>query len=262
MFRSRRPRRGFTLIELLVVIAIIAVLIGLLLPAVQKVRAAAARTQGINNLKQLTLGCHKYNDDYRHLPSNGVNDYTPTDWNWAFQILPEIEQQNLFNTQPTGVGVKALMCPVRGRQSFSTNQTDTDGILVLNGPYTDYVLNAVSFGDPATVPSLTMVSNGNGTSNTILLGEKAMDTDLYGNQQSGGAIWDEPIYSGAWGSTGRTNPVILKDAPGNNYPDNWGSPFDSGCPFAMCDGSVRLLPYGFNLTIALNYQSGQSSNLP
>src|SRR6187551_2335560 len=95
-FSPGRRRHGFTLIELLVVIAIIAVLIGLLLPAVQKVRAAAARIKGQNNLHQIGVACHKYHDDYSSFPNNGYfGNPTP----WTHTILPCMEQNALFTSR-------------------------------------------------------------------------------------------------------------------------------------------------------------------
>src|SRR5438128_11538195 len=112
----RRTRTGFTLIELLVVIAIIGILVSLLVPAVQKVRSAVARTQCVNNLKQLALALHSHHGVWRRLPPGGTGDTPPFGTatvapnnmyggaSWMIFLLPYLEQETTFNQlQFTGV---------------------------------------------------------------------------------------------------------------------------------------------------------------
>ncbi|MBA4067202.1 MAG: hypothetical protein C0501_26550 [Isosphaera sp.] len=150
---DRRFRRAFTLIELLVVIAIISVLVGMLLPAVQKAREAASRISCANNLKQLGLAFHMYHNDHERLPPNRLGGARAT---WAVLLLPYLEQENLYRRwdlarsyyeQPAVArvtAVKGYFCPSR-RTSAGPGQLSVSGdILVLPGGTLPHLPGATS----------------------------------------------------------------------------------------------------------------------
>jgi prepilin-type N-terminal cleavage/methylation domain-containing protein len=182
MFRPPSNRRGFTLIELLVVIAIIAILIGLLLPAVQKIREAAARMQSTNNLKQLGLGLHNFQSANECLPpmfgTVPQGGASMGGGSIFYHLLPYVEQDNLYRLGPDGSRsqpVKVLRAPLdRSYPSSGTFQLPA----AENPPWADpnnptwglssYSANWQVFGD--TPVPLAKVADG--LSNTFVFGEK------------------------------------------------------------------------------------------
>ncbi|HXD86195.1 MAG TPA: DUF1559 domain-containing protein [Urbifossiella sp.] len=275
--RVHRPSSAFTLIELLVVIAIIAILVGMLLPAVQKVRESAARSSCQNNLKQIGLAMQGYHDSYNRIPTGGSNTATPGDWTAQFQILPYLEQGNLYNlaianwsTGTTGggipQGVKIYMCPARNRIPFANPGTGSSP--QHGGPYTDYAItvnswsgtNNLAIGNYSRI-NLSNVTTMNGTSNTMFVGEKSIDPGMYTNTSSSG--WDEDIFSGAYGGTCRSDIIVIQDSPGNGGNNNyWGSAHPAGCQISFCDGSVRAVPFSWSGTANMNNIQHWNNKVP
>ena len=191
-----RPRTAFTLIELLVVIAIIAILVGMLLPAVQKVREAAARTQSQNNLKQLALACSSYHDAHKEFPEGygGLNPYGEggVAGTTFFHLMPYYEQDNLLKSTYGDLvysytyGSYSYSYPY-GFKGYSAGRAK--GVVkTLVAPHdasiTPDLEAPVSYVWNNQISSwLTMPKVSDGTSNTILVGEghaKCQQTTDYG----------------------------------------------------------------------------------
>jgi prepilin-type N-terminal cleavage/methylation domain-containing protein len=278
-------RRGFTLIELLVVIAIIAILIGLLLPAVQKVREAAAKMQCGNNLKQLGLAVMNHESTFGVLPHGAEGWWNPPDYlspgnpetldkqraGWGFQILPYIEQDNVHRggggttiaqcqINAIGAPIKTFACPSRtARQRvFSTGawygpsgnyahaMTDYAGN---GGLMSNNTSGAIVYNPYGSKNAPTLVSFKDGTSNTMLIGEKAMDP----NNLTGFQSDDNEGYTSGWDhDTIRwTNLLPKPDADFKGYgwgEQRFGSSHIGGFQAVLADGSVRFVSFSVSLS--------------
>jgi prepilin-type N-terminal cleavage/methylation domain-containing protein/prepilin-type processing-associated H-X9-DG protein len=267
-----RRRPAFTLIELLVVIAIIAVLLGLLVPAVQKVREAAARIQCANNLKQIGLAFHNHHDNFQFFPTGGWDWWsTPTYVNgrpavglpqqagWGFQILPFVEGDNVWRGgQATndldrarvavGTPNKLFFCPSRrGPQTV----TFSDPAYLDGSPTTvalcDYAASnyeetgVVRYQQPTRIADIT-----DGTSNTLLVGEKRLNLRFLGQRQKD----DDTGYATGFDAD------VVRHTTRPPAPDHHAASGDGDLRFgsshpgrfnaAFADGSVRSIAYAID----------------
>jgi len=247
---SRRARRGFTLIELLVVIAIIAILIGLLLPAVQKVREAAARTKCLNNLTNFGKAFHMYQDTYGKIPTGWVtttvNKPSPG-WSWAVITLPYIEQKPLYDqlapdlVTPNGPTVNTntqtrlvlYRCPSDPGQDLNAN--------FQNFGASNYVVNREVTGpDAGNNPTgLKIETIQDGSSNTILVGERDSVANI-------GAVWVRSSASSSSfeGRPGKGINIVNPGGPtGMGFCERFGftSRHTGGANFLLADGHVVFI---------------------
>jgi len=268
-FILSRRWRGFTLIELLVVIAIIAILIGLLLPAVQKVREAAARMKCQNNLKQIGVAAHNFHSTYGKMPpldgspGGTVGPGYANSGNVFFWLLPYLEQDNVAKLHPTGYAyvmpgegdpgpvcskeIKAYLCPSDGTNQ-PTNMWGQPSWIGGN-----YVANYQVFADPASgnanyTPRLD-ASFSDGTSNTVIFAEKIMRCQGYS------PLWAHGAWDYDWTPAFAVNPkgyigtaslfqVTPTPAQCNHYLAS--SSHSGGMTVCLGDGSGRIVGAGIS----------------
>jgi prepilin-type N-terminal cleavage/methylation domain-containing protein len=277
MYRQS-SRKGFTLIELLVVIAIIAILIGLLLPAVQKVREAAARLKCQNNLKQLGLALHNYENTNGAFPP--AHQTVPKIHCWIALTLPYIEQDNLYRRYDQGVNwdhknndlpanqsinsteLKVLLCP-----SAPTGRKGSNGRSITDYTTLNHVNKNKFTGNPPADATRSGVLGLNvrrriteiidGTSNTLLLSETAGRNEMWVSGSkvaggSGGGAWANPtgcestLYGSVAGTPTRPGACAV------NCTNNQGEVYSFHTSTAnglLADGSVRGLRKDISLSI-------------
>jgi prepilin-type N-terminal cleavage/methylation domain-containing protein/prepilin-type processing-associated H-X9-DG protein len=273
----KRFHPGFTLIELLVVIAIMVALIGLLLPAVQKVREAAARSQCENNLKQIGIACHAYHNANDSLPpgylatapyTDGTTDTSPG-WGWGAFLLPYLEQENLYrqldfsqpvqNSPGAQTVLKVYLCPADTPPTTAFALTTATGTLVMRAAPSSYAATVGPDASDVADPTGDGVfyRNGrtrftditDGTSQTVMIGDRAWadSNGVWAGAPAGAVMrpgpanpWQTAVAPAPCLVLAHNNWINIKtDADGGL--DDFSSYHSGGANLLFADGSVHFV---------------------